>query len=81
MLLLEAGTQITAIQQATEHLVAKPLLLCLEDKSEACKEAAATLLTKLLQVCHTCPVADSIVFTCFTSSSLRSLPCLFHLPG
>lgn len=52
-LVLDPGLQVTVIQEAAEHLVAKPLLLCLGDKSEACREAAIQLLVSLLQVHHT----------------------------
>ena len=51
-LMLGSGLQPSVVQEATEHLVAKALLLCLGDKSEACREAAATLLIGLLQVCR-----------------------------
>lgn len=38
------------LQEATEHLLAKPLLLCAADKSEACRDLAISLLLGLLQV-------------------------------
>ena len=38
------------LQEATEHLLAKPLLLCAADKSEACRDLAISLLLSLLQV-------------------------------
>jgi len=45
---------VTVIQEATEHLLAKPLLLGLGDKSEACRELAINTLISLLQACE-CP--------------------------
>lgn len=54
VLLLESALPVTVIQEATEHLLAKPLLLGLGDKSEACRELAINLLISLLQVCR-CP--------------------------
>lgn len=54
VLLLESALPVTVIQEATEHLLAKPLLLGLGDKSEACRELAINMLISLLQVCK-CP--------------------------
>ncbi len=56
VLLLESALPVTVIQEATEHLLAKPLLLALGDKSEACRELAINMLISLLQVCK-CPAA------------------------
>ena len=52
-IMLDTELQVSVMQEATEHLVAKPLLLCLGDKSEACREAAINLLVSLLQVSNT----------------------------
>ena len=51
--LFHTELQASVMQEATEHLVAKPLLLCLGDKSEACREAAINMLVSLLQVHNT----------------------------
>lgn len=51
--MLDTELQASILQEAAEHLVAKPLLLCLGDKSEACREAAINLLVSLLQVQYT----------------------------
>ncbi len=56
VLLLESALPVTVIQEATEHLLAKPLLLGLGDKSEACRELSINMLISLLQVCK-CPPA------------------------
>ena len=51
--MLDTQLQASVLQEATEHLIAKPLLLCLGDKSEACREAAINMLVSLLQVHYT----------------------------
>ena len=55
VLLLESALPVTVIQEATEHLLAKPLLLGLGDKSEACRELSINMLISLLQVCKYSP--------------------------
>jgi len=50
VLVLESALPIPVVQETTEHLLAKPLLLSLEGKSEACRELAINLLISLLQV-------------------------------
>lgn len=50
VLMLQTELQVTVLQEATQHLIAKPLLLRLGDKSEACREAAIQALIGLLQV-------------------------------
>lgn len=57
----DADLQAGVMQEATEHLVAKPLLLCLGDKSEACREAAINMLVSLLQV-QLCWLAATLPF-------------------
>lgn len=52
-LMFDTEIQASVMQEATEHLVAKPLLLCLGDKSEACRETAINMLVSLLQVHNT----------------------------
>ena len=51
--MLDTELQANVLREATEHLVGKPLLLCLADKSEACREAAIRMLVSLLQVHNT----------------------------
>lgn len=43
------------LQEITEHVLAKPLLLVAADKSEVCRQQALQLLLNLLQVCSCCP--------------------------
>ncbi|KAL0039469.1 hypothetical protein WJX79_009522 [Trebouxia sp. C0005] len=50
VLVLESALPVTVIQEATEHLLAKPLLLGLGDKSEAFRMLAINMLIRLLQV-------------------------------
>ena len=64
---------MTVVQEATEHLLAKPLLLALGDKSEACRELAINMLISLLQVCNAHPHAAAIHFM---SSNLHNLSIL-----
>lgn len=45
-----AVAQPKILLEATEHLLAKPLLLSAADKSESCRDLAIQLLLKLLQV-------------------------------
>ena len=56
--MLNAPMPTLLVQEVTEHLLVKPLLLALADKSEACRELAIKLLIELLQVLadylHTC---------------------------
>ena len=58
-LLFKTQLQASVMQEETEHLVAKPLLLCLGDKSEACREAAINMLVSLLQVQYSWPAVTS----------------------
>lgn len=69
--MLETQLQASVLQEATEHLIAKPLLLCLGDKSEACREAAINMLVSLLQV-HDTGFYDSAL--CLAVSCANALP-------
>ena len=42
--------EVRTLQEATEHLLTKPLLLSTADKSERCRDLAISLLLSLLQV-------------------------------
>lgn len=59
--MLDSALPHQIVQEATEHLLAKPLLLGLGDKSEACRELAINMLIALLQVLavhHSAYIAD-----------------------
>ena len=59
VVMFDTELQYSVMQEATEHVVAKPLLLCLGDKSEACREAAMNMLVSLLQVHNAWPAVTS----------------------
>ena len=50
MLAPDPVAEAKTLQEATEHLLAKPLLLSAAEKSEACRSLAIQLLLSLLQV-------------------------------
>ena len=47
--MLGSASPVEVMQEATEHLLAKPLLLTLADKSQACRDFAIRLLIDLLR--------------------------------
>ena len=89
--MLDTELQASVLQEATEHLIAKPLLLRLGDKTEACREAAINMLVSLLQVYYTChnlalwlavAFADALPYIDMLCYRLLLMQCLpfCHMP-